>query len=174
LIIGRIYKDKVTLTKRKLNKEEKAAELTKYRNLVIATLDYYIDNQIAFVPSLEFNSIEYYKSLKLQTEENFQKGRLSKLKQWFRDMTEIMLETGDLKFNKYLQDKTHSNIDIFESYFKRIEKIIEQGKIRTDNQYYDMKMKVDQLCQSEIVDNEKIKNLNKLLLDYEQNKTEKK
>lgn len=162
------------MTKKKINKEEKVAELTKYRDLVIATLDYYIDNQIAFVPTPEFDSVEYYRSLKLQTEENFQKGRLSKLKQWFRDMTEMMLETGDLKFNKYLQDKTHSDIDIFKSYFKRIDKIIEQGKIRTDNQYYDTKMKVDQLCQSEIVDNEKIKTLNKLLLEYEQNKTGKK
>jgi hypothetical protein len=122
----------------------------------------------------DYDSTEHFKLLKLQTEENYQKGRLSRLKQWFRDMTEMQVETGDLKFNNYLQEKTKIDIDIFKSYFQRIDKIIEKGKITTDNQFYDIKILVDQLCQTQPIDTDRIENLNKLLNEYEQKKSRKK
>ena len=158
------------MTDNKLSKDEKQAELTKYRDLVLATLDYYIDNKEMEIKTADFASTEHYKRLKIQTEEHYQKGRLTRLKQWFRDLTEIQVETGDLKFNKYLQDKTKLDIDIFKSYFQRVEKIIEKGKITTDRQFYDINIMIDQLCQTEPVDEEKIEILNKLLSDYEQRK----
>jgi hypothetical protein len=151
------------MTDNKLSKDEKQAELTKYRDLVLATLDYYIDNKEMEIKTADFASTEHYKRLKIQTEEHYQKGRLTRLKQWFRDLTEIQVETGDLKFNKYLQDKTKLDIDIFKSYFQRVEKIIEKGKITTDRQFYDINIMIDQLCQTEPVDEEKIEILNKLL-----------
>lgn len=158
----------------KLNKEEKQDELEKYRNLVLATLDYYIENKVMQFKTADYDSTEHFKLLKLQTEENYQKGRLSRLKQWFRDMTEMQVETGDLKFNNYLQEKTKIDIDIFKSYFQRIDKIIEKGKITTDNQFYDIKILVDQLCQTQPIDTDRIENLNKLLNEYEQKKSRKK
>lgn len=157
----------------KLNKDEKQAELSKYRDLVLATLDYYLGNKGLQIKTADFDSQEHYKELKIQTEEHYQKGRLTRLKQWFRDLTEMQVETGDLKFNKYLQDKTKYDIDIFKSHFQRIDKVIEKGKITTDNQFYDINMMVDQLCQTEPVDNEKIGILNRLLSEYEQRKTRK-
>lgn len=158
----------------KLNKEEKQTELEKYRNLVLATLDYYIENKVMQIKTADYDSTEHFKSLKLQTEENYQKGRLSRLKQWFRDMTEMQIETKDLKFNKYLQEKTNIDIDIFKSYFQRIDKIIEKGKITTDNQFYDLNILVDQLCQTEPIDTNRIENLNRILREYEQKKSRKK
>lgn len=158
---------------KKLNRDEKQAELVKYRDLVLATLDYYIDNKEMQIKTADFDSTEHYKGLKTQTAEHYQKGRLTRLKQWFRNLTEMQVETGDLKFKKYLQDKTNYNIDIFKSYFQRIDKVIEKGKITTDNQFYDINMMVDQLCQTEPVDNEKIEILNRLLSEYEQRKTRK-
>lgn len=83
------------------------------------------------------------------------------------------LETGDLKFNKYLQDKTNYEIDIFKSYFQRVDKVIKKGKITTDNQFYDIGVMVDQLCQNEPIDNKKIEILNRLLFDYEQQQTKR-
>jgi hypothetical protein len=153
------------MTKEKPNKEEKNADLIKYRDLVVATLDYHMDNPLMKIQSATFDSDEYYKSLKIQTEEHFKKGRLTMLKNWFRDFTEMQLETGDLKFNKYLQTKTGYDIDIFKAYFQRIDKIIIKGKITTDRQYYDINEMVGQLCQVEPVDNTKIDALNKLLVD---------
>jgi hypothetical protein len=161
------------MTDNKIKKDEKQAELLKYRNLVLATIDYYIDNKVMQIKTADFDSEEHYKGLKTQTEEHYQKGRLTRLKQWFRDLTEMQVETGDLKFNKYLQDKTKYDIDIFKSYFQRIDKVIAKGKITTDNQFYDINMMVDQLCQTEPVDNERIEILNRLLSEYEQGKTRK-
>jgi hypothetical protein len=161
------------MTDNKIKKDEKQAELLKYRNLVLATIDYYIDNKVMQIKTADFGSEEHYKGLKIQTEEHYQKGRLTRLKQWFRDLTEMQVETGDLKFNKYLQDKTKYDIDIFKSYFQRIDKVIAKGKITTDNQFYDINMMVDQLCQTEPVDNERIEILNRLLSEYEQGKTRK-
>jgi hypothetical protein len=155
---------------KKLNKDEKQEELVKYRDLVLATLDYYVDNKEMQTKTADFDSTEHYKGLKIQTEEHYQKGRLTRLKQWFRDLTEMQVETRDLKFNRYLQDKTKYDIDIFKSYFQRIDKIIEKEKITTDNQFYDINIMVDQLCQTEPVDNNKIEILNRLLSEYEQRK----
>jgi hypothetical protein len=156
-----------------INKEDKEFELKKYRDLVIVTIDYYLENNIAKIKNPDFDSDEHYKGLKIQTDEHFQKGRLAKLKQWFRDLTEMLVETGDLSFNKYLQDKTKYDIDIFKSYFQRVDKVIEKGKITTDNQFYDLNIMVDQLCQSEPVDNDKIEKLNRLLSEYEKRKSQK-
>ena len=94
--------------------------------MVLATLDYYVDNKEMQTKTADFDSTEHYKGLKIQTEEHYQKGRLTRLKQWFRDLTEMQVETRDLKFNRYLQDKTKYDIDIFKSYFQRIDKIIEK------------------------------------------------
>lgn len=155
----------------KLNNDEKQAELTKYRELVLATLDYYIDNKEMHIKTVDFDSVQYYQSLKIQTEEHYQKGRLTRLKQWFRDLTEMQVETVDLKFNLYLKEKTKYDIDIFKSYFQRVDKIIQKGIITTDNQFYDINIMVDQLCQTEPIDNSKIQILNKLLGEYEQRKS---
>ncbi|MCL6260658.1 hypothetical protein M3O96_16255 [Aquiflexum sp. TKW24L] len=159
------------MTDNKLNKDEKQAELEKYRDLVLTTIDYYLDNQIMQIKTEDFDSAEHFKGIKSQTEEHFQKGRLTRLKQWFRDLTEMQVETGDLKFNKYLQEKTNYDIDIFKSFFHRVDKVIEKGKITTDNQFYDINKMVGQLCQSEPNDSEKIEKLNRLLSEYEQRKS---
>ena len=84
----------------------------------------------------------------------------------------MQVECGNLKFNKYLQDKTHYDIDIFKSYFQRVDKIVKKGKITSDNQYFDINIMVDQLCQTD-PDSDRIKILNRLLIDYEQGKTRK-
>lgn len=161
------------MSEMKLNKNEKQAELEKYRDLVLATLDYYLENKESHIKTADFDSVEHFNDLKLQTEENFSKGRLTRLKQWFRDLTEMQVETRDLKFNKYLQDKTNYDIDIFKSYNEYVDKIIEKGKITSDNQFYDINSLVDQLCQMEPIDKERIEILNGLLNDYEERKSKK-
>ncbi len=125
------------MTKSNLKNESSEAELKIYRDLVIATIEYHLENERK-IKTPEFDSDDHYKRLKEQTEKNFQKGKLTLLKQWFRDLTEQQIECRDLKFNQYLQTKTSYDIDIFKSYFERIEKIIQKGKITSDNQFYDV------------------------------------
>ena len=159
------------MTDDKQNKEEKQSELIKYRDLVLATLDYYLDFKEMQFKTADFDSSEHYRQLKIQTEEHFQNGRLTRLKQWFRDLTEMQVECRDLKFNQYLKDKTKYEVDIFKSYFQRVDKVIEKSKITTNNQFYDINIMIDQLCQTEPVDTNKLDILNKLIGDYEQRKS---
>lgn len=161
------------MTKEIQHRSENIEELIKYRDLVLATIDYYMANQLLNIKTPDIDSIEYFNSLKLQTQGLFQKGRLNRLKQWFRDLTEMQIETVDLKFNIYLKDKTQYDIDIFKSYFERIDRIIAKGKITTDNQFYEINAMVDHLCQIQPVNENKIEILNKLLGDYEQRKSRK-
>ena len=77
------------------------------------------------------------------------------------------VETKDFKFNDYLKETTGYDINIHQDFYKRIDKIIEKGKITTDNQFREINAFIDSLCQSEQIDNTRIETLNKLLLDYE-------
>jgi hypothetical protein len=158
------------MTNKGLSKEQKQAELVKYRELVLAALDFYIE---MFQKPIQTqygvrDRTKHYRELKLKAEEQFQKGRLTVLKQWFRDITEIPIESRNLKFNQFLREKTNYDIDIFKSFHLHIDKIIEKGKITSDNQFYDVTIAINYLCQSEGVDQEKIKILDKIRSEYEQ------
>lgn len=148
--------------------EDKQAELIKTRDILLATLDYTIELYNKSDQKLEgFNPEGNLKELKAQVEEHFQKGRLTKLKQWLRDFTEMPREVGDLTFTTFIKNRTGYDFDISSPFNKSIEKIIEKGKITTENQYRDVNSMVDFLCQTEPVDKKKIGVLNKLLLNFE-------
>lgn len=149
----------------------KEAELLQYKDLVLATIDYHIENKSLQIKTGDFDSDKYFKALKNQTEEHFHKGRLSKLKQWFRDLTEMQIESRDFKFNTYLKQKTDYDINIFANYYDRINKVIAKGKITTDNQFYDITILLDQLNHEQPVDKKKIELLNQLTCNYEQRRT---
>ena len=154
------------MTKRPaLSVEEKESELNRYYNLVIAAINYMIENTKQ-LKTAEFDPITHLQSIKEEARIHREKGRISKLKSWFRDFSEMPRETGDLAFNTYIFEKTGYRVDIFKSYFQRIENIIAKGKITTERQCYEVDRMVDHLCQTEPVDEAKIETLNKLLSAY--------
>lgn len=153
--------------------EDKRIELKKFRDLVLAAIEYHLQDTSATIKTDDFNSVVHYESLKKQTLEHYNKGRLTKLKLWFRDLIEIHIEARNLNFNKYLQNKTCYDINIFETYFKRVEKIIEKGKITTDSQFFDISIMVDHLCSDHTMDNGRTRVLNHLLSTYEARKSKK-
>lgn len=142
-----------------MNKE---FELKKYRDLVLATLDYYIVH-LAFNNEMKDEFIR----LKIQTEEYYSKRKLTILKNWFKDLTSDFIEDRDFGFNKYLKQTTHYEIDIFESYFKRIKKLVEKGFIKTESQFHELKNYVDYLVQDNNSDKDLIQRINELLLRFE-------
>lgn len=142
-----------------MNKE---FELKKYRDLVLATIDYYIVH-LAFNNEMK----DEYIRLKTQTEKYYSKRKLTILKNWFKDLTSDFIEDRDFGFNEYLIKTTNYDIDIFESYFKRIEKIIEKDQIKTDSQFYELKNYVDYLIQNNNSDKVLIQRINELLLRFE-------
>jgi hypothetical protein len=149
-----------------LTPEEKQSELKRHRLILLATLDYFIERSKG-INYGGFDPIAHYQQLKEQTEENYQKGSLTRLKQWLRDMTEEPRETGDLSFSRYIKEKTGYDIDIFSSFQKRIDKIIERKQVRTESEYRDVLAMVDNLCQETPVDSDKIDLLNNLMLDFD-------
>ena len=160
------------MTAKKITENIKSKDLVKYRDLVLATIEYniqiYSKENIAGVSEI----IEHFLSLKPQIEEHFEKGRLTKLKQWFRDLTETVIASNDVKFNTYLKDQTGYDLDIFKSFNQKVEKIITKGKITNDDQFYELRNYLDQLEGIEPVDNDKIKIIDRILFKYEQkNKT---
>lgn len=149
-------------------KSNNKTELKKYHDLVIATLNYYIDNAILLTKTDDFNSQEHFIQCKSDVKTDFKKGNLSNLKQWFTDLTEMFVETKDLKFNYYLQQKTGYDNELLKSYFKRIDKITKQGEINTYNEFYEISSYIGKLKKTEPTDNKRIDFLNKLLSDYKQ------
>jgi len=149
-----------------LTPEEKQSELKRYKDILLATLDYHIERSKG-INYGEFDLAAHFKQLKQETEENYKKGRLSRLKQWLRDMTEGQRETGDLGYGRYIKEKTGYDIDIFGSFQKRIGKIIERKRIKTENEYRDVMTMVDNLCHQTPVDKNKIDLLNNLLIDFD-------
>jgi len=147
---------------------DKLTELEKYRDLNLATLDYLSETMT--IATDNFNSSQHYQKLKIEVNESFTKGRLSKLKQWFRDLTEMPRETEDLKFSDFIRERTGHNVNLNERFEKRISKILDQGKIKTVNDYRDVMTKVDYLTQKESTDQTLIDQMNSLLIDFENKK----
>lgn len=149
------------------NKEEKLRELEKYRSLNIVAIDYFLETGTMKFQTADFNSNQYLQSMKNQVEGLYQKGSLTKLRQCFQNLTEPQRETEDLKFLVFLKERTGLEIDIFQRFYDRVDKIISKGKIATANQYQDTLSMVDKLTQMKKVDTLKIEALNSLLLDFE-------
>ena len=147
---------------------DKHTELEKYRDLNLATLDYLSES--IKITTNDFYSSQYYQKLKVEVNESFTKGRLSKLKQWFRYLTEMPLETEDLKFSDFINRRTGNEINLDERFEKRISKILDQGEIKTAIDYHDVITKVDYLTQRESVDQTLIDQMNSLLIDFEKKK----
>lgn len=147
---------------------DKLTELEKYRDLNLATLDYLSENMK--ITTNDFDSSQHYQKLKIEVNESFTKGRLSKLKQWFRDLTEMPRETEDLKFSDFIKERTGLEVNLYERFEKRISKILDQGKIKTANDYRDVMTKVDYLTQRESADQSLIDQMNSLLIDFEKKK----
>ena len=147
---------------------EQQIELKRLRDILIATLDYLIEGYNKSGQKFEgFNPSDHLQELKKQTEEVYQKGKVNKLKNWLRDMTEMPRETGDLNYVIYIKRTTGHDYNIFTAFNKRIDNIITKGKISTQNQFREVNSMVDFLCQTEPVDDKKIEVLNNLLLAFE-------
>lgn len=146
--------------------EEKQSDLNRYREILLATLDYFIERSKS-INYEDFDVTAHYQQLKVKVEENYQKGRLNRLKQWLRDMTEEPRETGDLSFGRYIKERTGFEIDILGSFQKRIDKIVERKLIKTENEYRDVLAMIDKLCQQAPIDQDKIDILNNLIVDFD-------
>ena len=116
--------------------EAKQQELDKYRTLVLATLDYLT---IIYTKHLGVgSSLSNRNHLKNLAEQHYKKGSIGILRRWFKDLTEMFLSEGGVEYSIYIQENTGYTFHVFERFYKRLEKILEKGKITTTNQYRDV------------------------------------
>lgn len=144
---------------------DKSSDLIKFRDLVLSTLDFHLSTDIANVKSETFNARDHFENLKIETVQHYQKGRLTKLKQWFRDLSEPCED--NIEFGKFIKERTGLDIDLSRRLQSVVAKVMRKGKIATENQYRDVEQAVDQLCHQEPVDSERIDLLNGLLRGFE-------
>jgi hypothetical protein len=152
-----------------LKTEEKQKELTKLRELNQATLDYNIA-LYSRQPIKGYDPTENYWKLKNLVDEHYQAGRLTLLRQWFRNFTEMFHEEGGFEYSRYIKEKTGYDVDILKSLYQRIDKVFAKGKITTDNQYRDIMSLLNNLPEAENLAENKREQLNQLVLDYETRK----
>lgn len=146
------------MAKSSVDKKVKDRELKKHLDLILATFDYYM----SYLPGF---SSDNFKSLKKQAHEHYEKGRLTKLKQWFRDITEEVDDNP--RFREYIKNKTGLDIDLKNRFEKRIERIIKNAVIKNENQFRDVMEKLNDVSQLESLDKKEIEFFNSLLVDFE-------
>lgn len=116
----------------------KQAEIEKYRSMIIAGIDYTLQ-QLSSSESRANNSEEFLNILKVglfQSQEEAKKvNSLSKLKQWFRDISEDALEDNDTEYQQYIIDKTGHNPDLFQKLFNSFERISNRSFIKSEIEY---------------------------------------
>lgn len=148
--------------------EEKQKELIKLRELNLATLDYNL--QLCEQSSVQgFDLVQHFKNLKSQVQQYYEKGNINLLRRWFNYFTEGIKEAGfecNKEYSRYIKARTGYDVDILQCFYNRVNKIVVKGKITTQNQYRDIDIMVNELCQATPIDKEKIDKLNNLLLDY--------
>jgi hypothetical protein len=154
------------MPKKKLTQEEKQIELNWHRDVLLATLEYFIEHyEKSDNKRLDFKS--HFLNLEVLVAEHFRKGRLTTLKQWFYDLTEGPRETGDLNYGRYIKEKTGHEVNIFQRFESRIAKVVERKKILTKNEYRDVSLMVDHLSQQTPLNENMVDTLNQLLLNFD-------
>lgn len=152
----------------------KNSELDKYRDIIIAGIDYKIkcyssvpiethDGKIVnFAEELG----SYFLHLKNHILVLHQKNRLASLKKVFREISEPAVATYDIKYQVFIEEATGHKIDLFDKLFSKIDKIIKTGLIKTDTQYRDTATMIDFLESFNPPDKKRIEKLIELQFAY--------
>ncbi|RXK58046.1 hypothetical protein ESA94_18710 [Lacibacter luteus] len=154
------------------------SELDKYRDIVIAGLDY-TDMLMRKTPIQKHDGEivnfgeelgSYFSDLKNHALTLHKKNKLSTLKRWFKDISEMSVATGNLDYQFYIETTTGHKVDLFGKLFEKIDKLIKVGQIKTDTQYRTISTMIDFLESYNPPDIERIKALDALQFAYSDQK----
>lgn len=157
-----------------MNDRKQNSELDKYRDIVIAGIDYIMKGfgsspipthdgkLVTFTEEFE----PYFSNLKSQVLILHKKNKLSILKRWFRDISEMPISSNDLNYQLYIETTTGHKIDLFGKLLDTIDNIIKRGQIKTDDQYRAVAVMIDFLQSYNPPDNKRIEQLDALQFAY--------
>lgn len=148
-----------------------AHELTKYRDLVTALIDYYLDSRVVDYQTDSFDSASHFNKLKADVQTYFERGDLDELRHLFHGLSEMHVDNMSLHINDYLFEKTGLAVDIIDEYIAHIELIISRGKIESDTEYLEMNSFIDKLYCDPESNREKIVIIRGLMDNYIQKST---
>ena len=148
----------------------KEQEILKYRQMIEAGLDYLIESiqQKSVIPSNEQHKdvaavmLDEFKRLKIEARSV---QGLSKLKNWFKSISEWPIEEGDVNYELYIKRQTGHDPNVFGSLQRRVEKIRLSGIVKTESQYRDVQLLLNLLFGDNAEDS-RIAELDTLLWTY--------
>lgn len=140
-------------------------ELYKYKELIKLTVKYYKEQGV-------FEGVETdetFAGIIEKSEQLYEKKRLASIKRLFDQITEMLVQIHDFKFNLYLQKNSSYEIDIFDRYKAKIQKIIKRGKIKNDDEYRLLSEFIDYQEEDGSIDKVNIDLISNILSEYHKN-----
>lgn len=149
-----------------MTREEKQSELQRHRDILLATIDYLLDQFGGrFVVDQIDWTAEFYQQQKIQTLKNYKQRRLDRLQQRLRSLTKVLQHSVDLNFATYIKEKTVFEIDIFEDLRKRVDPILLRNEILNQQELNDISTMLH-YCRQGLADSEMADKLKVLLSNY--------
>ncbi len=145
-----------------MDRAVKFNELAKYRDLLIATINFSIDS-FSTTSSKKNSFTKHFETIREQTIDMYEKGDLEGLQALFTDQTEMYKEDLDREFNTYLIEVTGYDMDLFDGFFKRIDAVLERGKIKDAEERDDLKRYLELLEDADEQDEEEIVKVSEML-----------
>jgi hypothetical protein len=153
--------------------EEKQIELQRNREILLATIDYFIlKHGDSFVLDNQSHKREYYEQQKAQVDKYYKQRRLDKLQQKLASLTKSIENSIDLTFSTYIKKRTGYDIDIFDKLKKRVDQILTKNKIENSKEENDIGTMLHYLIDTSS-SAEEVEKLKALLINYHGKNREK-
>jgi hypothetical protein len=118
---------------------QKQAALERHRAILLATIDYKLAKQGGIIVyDGEDIVANHFKRQKEQVEEYYKQGQLDKLQLQLSNLTKGLQNRVDLDFAGYIKEKTGYDIDIFDDLRKRVDAIMAQNEVRSQQELNDV------------------------------------
>jgi len=118
-----------------LKPHEKQTELHRKRSIVLATLDYLLDNYVGIIIYDDFDPVkDYYVQQQVQAEKYFKQRKLDRLDQQLHRLTEGFKHQVNLEFPHYIRERTGYEIDIFAYERNRVAGVLAKQRIDTEEE----------------------------------------
>ncbi|WP_298894362.1 hypothetical protein [uncultured Psychroserpens sp.] len=137
-----------------------------------AISDYYVEFTLNNLnPDEKLRSVQLdvmlpmFKSYRVDSEKYHSEGKLKKLQSIYNGIEKEASE--NIMLEQYVFEKIGIKLGMRERYNRKLNKIIERGKLKNENEYHMIMDQINILCQLKDRDDEVIDNLNTLIIDFE-------
>ncbi|MCR5890962.1 hypothetical protein LRS06_24880 [Hymenobacter sp. J193] len=142
-------------------------KLADHYQLVQTALDYLGATVLSESSVLDEELRAHYQKLRTDAAELYQQKKLAQLKRWFRDISAPALATDATGFAAYVKKATGLTIDVKSDFEQRIEHICKRKRIRTEEEYYEVKTMIDALDPTAPADEDRLQLLYDLVAEHE-------